>query len=334
MMTVVRNDGVMNMKLPSFRLAAIDSLSHSLLVINGASGEILSELLFPSGFTPIELAVSRDGKKVFLPGYDENGTGCLLMASISRNYLYHLPVSLPQPTQFTLSFDDCHVYFTDAENYLHQLNSTTLGLKTWGCPADAACVGLAADEAGVYSVWEHGGKGSLAIFNHHGQVLHEQLLPGIPTNITFDRRGHILIPVTSTDPTGEGIICFDFHSEPANRQLHSGFSQGRYIMYTREMSNGPAYPCNVTLSSERNMVYIVNEESEAIAMINLSPPTLLGQIFIGRPISYLHLLPGGTWGIASGHMTPCLLLIDLLAGNVAFISDSARLLMGYIAVLP
>jgi len=314
-----------------YQLLVIDDTTHSLLLVDSPNGEIIAEIPYPSGLTPTELFLTPDLKKAYLPAVGKSGGGALLVANLAQKSLYRLPIKLPQPIQFTLSPDGTLAYFSDPDGTLYVLGIPTLSLKSLGNPAKATCVGLAADQNAVYSVWELNDQGTLAVFNLNGQLLAEHILPGIPTNITLDACGHIFIPFTTTHFTIEGVICFnkimiDDHT-PA-------VIAAERCIYPYTTSPSAAYPCHVATWPDEHLAYVVNEESSSITVIDSHTAAIIRHIEIGRSISCLHILPGGEFGIGTSHIFADLSMIDLRNGRLLATTDTKRELLAYIAVIP
>lgn len=315
----------------SYQLLAMDALAHSLLLINGSTGQIITELPYPADLSPIDLAVTADGSKAYIPA-DANGEGILLVSNLRQQSLYRLPLAMPSPSQFALSPDGQSAFVATAEGSLHRLDLVSLSVTPCGTPGapDTYCVGIQADTTALYSIWEHSGGGTFAAFDQQGHLLFEQALPGIPTNLTLDAHGHFIIPFTSESASGEGVFLMGKSLETA------AIAATATILYCNcPGSSIPcAYPSHAAFSPDGQTAYIVNEESASITAIDIPTATVTGRIPIGRSISCLHLLPGGDFAIASSHMFADLSLIDLVNGRLLSITDMQHEFLGYIAVLP
>lgn len=321
--------GVMNMKLPPFQLAALDMTAGMLLVFDGPSGKILTEIPYPKGFTPMELAVHPFEEKIFLPSNGEKGMGALFIAHLGKGYLYQLPLVFPFFSQFALAPDASAAYFADGGGQLYQLDLHTAALTPWGRTECACCVGLAAGTDAVYTVWEYGNRGFLAIFDPLGNLCSQHLLPAIPTNIRISRKGHLLIPVTSNEPIGEGLLHIKVSPGDNRRPI-----QVHYFMYTDKVSLNTAYPCYVALSPEEHLIYLVNEDLPSIALLDLEKQLLLRQIRTPYALTCLQVLPEGAYCLAASFDSPELLLMDLLDGSLVCTTHIGRKLLPYIAILP
>lgn len=319
------------MEILPYELLILDDTSHSLLLIDGPSGKILSEVPYPAGFTPTELALSPDQTKAYIPAVGSKDNGAILVANLAQKSIYRLPIKIPQPTQFTLSPDGIWAYFSDPNGMLYALDMQTMALQCWGTPGKAACVGLAADQNGVYSVWEHDEQGSLAMFNLSGQLLTEHTIPGIPTNITLDACGHIYIPFTTTNFSVEGIIFFNKVMDDTHTPI---ISNAQRCIYPYSTSPSAAYPSHVATWPSDHLAYVVNEENASITVIDSSTAAIIRHIEIGRSISCLHILPGGKLGIATSHIFADLCMIDLENGRLLSTTDTNRELLGYMAIIP
>lgn len=84
----------------------MDSATHAVIIADGPSGEILSELSFAATLTPTELAVTPDYTKAYLPCAGTNGKNSLLAVNLTSMSLYSLPLDIPYPAQFVLAEAD------------------------------------------------------------------------------------------------------------------------------------------------------------------------------------------------------------------------------------
>jgi DNA-binding beta-propeller fold protein YncE len=314
-----------------YKLVVIDDTSHALLLVDSPNGEIIAEMSYPVGFSPTELAISPDLTKAYLPVVGSNGSGGLFVANLTQKSIYRLPMKIPQPIQFTLAPDGIWAYLVDPAGMLYALDIPSMSLKNLGNPANAACVGLAADHIAVYSVWEHSDHGSLAVFLRDGQLLYEHTLPGIPTNITLDNCGHIFIPFTSANFTIEGVVLFN-RTIAADNTLTVSVAQR--CIYPYSTSPSAAYPSHVAAYPDDHIAYVVNEENASITVIDSNTAAIIRHIEIGRSISCLHILPGGQFGIATSHIFSDLCMIDLHNNLLLSTTNTERELLGYLAVIP
>jgi len=314
-----------------YQLLVIDDTTHSLLLVDSPNGEIIAEIPYPSGFTPTELFLSPDLTKAYMPAIGKSGSGALLVANLAQRSIYRLPMKLPQPIQFTLAPDGISAYLSDLDGKLYALDISTMSLSSWGNPAKATCVGLAADHDAIYSVWELEDQGTLAVFNPRGELITEHTLPGIPTNITLDACGHIFIPFTTTNFTIEGVMCFNKTRLDDNTPA---VITGDRCIYPYSTSPSAAYPSHVATWPDEHLAYVVNEESSSITVIDSNTAAIIRHIDIGRSISCLHILPGGEFGIATSHIFADLSMIDLRNGRLLATTDTKRELLAYIAVIP
>jgi len=313
-----------------YQLVVIDHTTRALLLVDN-SGEIIAQISYPAGCTPTELVLAPDQITVYLPIIDASDNGGLFIANLKQQSIYRLPMKLPQPIQFTLSPDGIYAYLADPAGMLYSLTINTMSLKSWGTPAKACCVGLSSDRMAVYGVWEHGSGGSLAVFSLTGELLIEHTLPGIPTNITLDNEGHILIPFTTSTFTIEGVICFN---RVLNQDHTLAILPSQRCIYPYSTSPSAAYPSHIATCSNEHIAYVVNEENDSITVIDSHTAAIIRHIKLGRSISCLHILPGAQFGIGTSHILGDLSLIDLHNGRLLSVTDTKRELLGYIAVLP
>ncbi len=315
----------------SYKILALDAANHSLLLINGPTGEILKELPYPAKFTPLDLSITPDFSKAFLPMSGGNNTGALFIANLTSLSLYGLPFDIPHPSQFAFAPSTNSVYIVDPTGMLYAIDTVTMAVTPWGKPESekTACAGLAADGSAIYSVWEHNDTGTLAVFSPKGELTYEYQLPGIPTNIILSHHDHIIVPFTTTNFTNEGVAIFDKKQDGVSAAITL-----KSCIYTNTLSPYTTYPSHVATNPDEHIAYIVNEESASITVIDLETTSINRHIPLGRSISCLHILPGGQFAIASSHMFADLSLIDLVNGRLLSVTDSPREILGFIAVMP
>lgn len=319
------------MEIQPYQLVVIDDTTHALLLVDGQQGEIIAEMPYPPEYTPTELLLSSDQSKVYMPVVKTNGKGALFVGNLEQKSVYRLPIELPPPTQFTLAPKGNYAYIADPNGGLYSLTIPSMSLTAWGNPAEAACVGLAADHDAIYSVWEHDNQGTLAVFSPAGQLLQEYSLPGIPTNVILHGDEHILVPFTSTTFTLEGIMIFTIikatETTPASMTSQS-------CLYPKNKTSCPAYPSHIAASPNEQTAYVVNEESASITVIDLTTASISRLIELNRSISCLHIVPGSQLAIATSHIFADLSMIDLANGRLLSVTDTERELLGYITIVP
>jgi len=314
----------------SYRFIVLDDTTHSLLLVDGPTGDIIAEIPYPPECTPTELTLTPNLAKVYIPATNKQGDGVLFVASLAEKSIYRLPITMPQPIQFALSPDATCAYIADPDGGLYMLEFATMSLKNLGNRTNSSCVGLVADSTALYSVWE-GESGILAVHTATGEFLSEHILTGIPTNITLDACGHIFIPFTTTNFTIEGILFFN--RIMTDNQTPAVVATHRCI-YPYSTSPSAAYPSHVATWKDEPIAYVVNEENASITVINSQTAAIIRHIEIGRSISCLHILPGGQFGIATSHILSDLCLIDLQNSRLLSTTDTKRQLLGYIGIIP
>lgn len=317
------------MKLPPFRLAAVDIKARSLVLFDGCTGALLTERFLPEGFFPLELTGLSAGHRAFLAGQQNKDGSSLFVLQGAKGYAYQLPLALPVISQLTAAQNGHLLYFVDNNNRLYKLDTRTLCLQAWGQSEQGHCVGLAADDWGIYTLWEYQQHGFLTVFHAEGSLLWQLPLPGIPTHITIHPQGSLLIPLTSSDSIGEGLLRIN--KKMINNSPY--WSECDYFLYNQEVSTALAYPCHMALAPEEHLLYLVNEELGSIAILDLDKGKLLRHIKTEKALRCLYLLPGGDIGLASC-LDSELLLVDLLAGQVLFSTQLNRTLLPYLLVLP
>lgn len=316
------------MESASYHLLLLDAAAHSVLIADGLQGKILLELPYPAACTPAGLSLTADCSKAFLPAVDDNGAGMLYVVNLAGQSLYRLPLTLPHPLQFALQSDGSRAYLADPSGSLYCLNTVTLSLSCWGRSADTGCVGLAVGGDFLYTAWERADGGVIGIFDPQGQMTAEYPVPGIPTNILFDKHSRVIVPFTATESVGEGILIVD-------RSKQEVVEPTTVIIQCSHRTKGlRAYPCHAALSPDGCTAYIANEDSGSITLADLSNGTVTGYIPVGRSISSLHLLPDSRFAVASSNMFADLCLIDLVNRRLLSYTATDREILGFIAVVP
>lgn len=316
------------MEMAPFKLLAIDDSSHTLLLVDGPTGEIVSEMAYNIDYTPISLVVTPDYSKAYMPAVSTLGKGALFAINLKSKSLYCLPIELPHPMQFTLAPDSHTAYFAAPNGFIYCLDTTTLTLSKVGqsVSENFTCVGLVADNEKIYSAWESDIGGVVAVFDHSGRLLDEHLVNGIPTNIIADKRGLVSVPFTTAGAGSEGIVVFG--------GLRSGLPASLTIQCPACTKGHRAYPCYAAVTPDQRSVYIVNEDSGSVTVADLLNATAVDCFSIGQSISSLHILPDSRFALASSNMFGNLALIDLVNGRLLSFTESQREILSCIAVLP
>lgn len=315
-----------------FRILAIDALHKTIFCASGQDGAIIWEIPYPENYTPTELTVDTAAARAYLPAVDTAGSGKLFCVDLTAKSLTDLPLSLPHPLQFALQPENQTAYMVDAQNTLHAINLTDMTITAWGRPEgeNIACVGLAADSNGLYAAWEEGQSGMAAAFSLDGKLQYQYELPGIPTNIVVGSDGLILVPFTTANYAKEGLIIIKQNTPAEN---NPAVITTKCCLCTNSATPYAIYPSHAAVAPDGHAVYIVNEESASLTVFDLKTGKITGHIPVGRSISYLHILPGGKFGLASSHMFADLCLIDLVNGKLLSTTNTNREILGYIAVL-
>ncbi|MEG6584330.1 YncE family protein [Dendrosporobacter sp. 1207_IL3150] len=309
-----------------YKMLAVDAAAHTLLLIDGENGEILSEMSYPDTCVPTALVLAPEANKAFLPAAGTNGSGSLFIANLTNFTLYRLPMEIPHPSQFAITPCGTKAYLVDPGGTLYQVNTTEMTLTMLGQPENAACVGILADDKFIYTAWEHKNGGSIATFDCNGQLISEYSMPGIPTNITINKE-RILIPFTATSFTGEGLAVFD-------KSLGDDLTPTVITIQCPMRTTGlKAYPCSVTVAPDDCTAYVINEDSGSITIIDLSTSSITGHIALGRSISNLYILPDSRFAIATSNMFADLTLIDLVNERVLSVAASNQEILNYLAIL-
>jgi DNA-binding beta-propeller fold protein YncE len=308
-----------------FTLLAIDALSHAVLIVDGPSGEILTELPLPRGFSAIDLAVSADGSTAYISLGRDDGTGSLRLLDLKSHTLDSSSPLIPYPAKFCLAPIGQTVYLTDRSGALFAFALGTSSLTAWNKPPDAGlCAGLACDGEALYGVWENAGGGVLASFDRQGGRVAEHAIGGIPTNLILDR-GLLFVPFTASAFSGEGI-CF----------LAPKQNDGPCAVVTFQCSRcsavAKAYPVHVTVDPDKQVAYVACEDNATVAVVDIAGARLLASIPLGRSVSRLALLPDRRFAVASSNMFADLCLVDLVNKRPLSFTATKRELLAPLAV--
>lgn len=312
----------------SYKILAVDATTHAVIIADGPSGEILTELSFAPELTPTELAVTPDYTKAYLPCAATNGKNSVLTVNLTSLALYSLPITIPYPAQFILAESEAATaYFAEPGGNLHRLDLTTMSTQLLGAPAvKASCVGLAADKAAIYTAWEHGAGGTVMELNADGSIAWQYDIAGIPTNIIL-AGSRLIVPFTSTAFTGEGVALFDLNKKRPSPTVVT-------IQCPSCPSGLAAYPCHAAVADDHCTAYIVNEDGASIFVIDLETAQVIDRLPIGRSLSRLYLIPDSQLAIGTSNLFADLSLIDLTGGPLLAVTNTKRQLLSNIAILP
>lgn len=316
------------MDIVPFNLLVLEASSHTLLLIDGPSGEALAKMAYPPQYTPTGLAVTSDLSKAYIPAVGVDGTGALFAANLKTYSLYRLPLELPHPMQFTLAPDDITVYFTAPDGVLYILNTISLTLTSCGQAGNdtCTCVGLAANAENIYSAWELEAGGIIATFSLEGRLTGEYPIQGLPTNIVYDKTGLVMVPFTSDGASGEGLFVFreQKNKPPAVLTIQCPVcAQGNRV-----------YPCHAAAAPDGQTAYVVNEDSGSVTIFDLINAVVVDYFSIGRSISTINLLPDSRFAVASSNMFGNLVLLDLVNGRPLSFTEDGIEILSPITVLP
>lgn len=318
------------METASYALVAIDALAHTVVLADGATGDIIAETPYPPECIPTDLVLSAAGDRAYMP-VAAHGSGAIFMLNLANTSLYRLPFTIPQPAQFALRAGSGMAFVAGSDGDLYAVDMVAMTVSPWGRSQapDVACSGLKADGDMVYSVWEQADGGFFAAFDGDGRVMAQLSLDGIPTNIILGSR-HVLIPFTGS--AGEGLYILD-------RPSATG---GLFVLRTLAITaggghkqDGPAvYPSHAAVAADDRTAYVVNEESADITIVDLDMAACTGHIALPRSVSCLYMLPEEDLAIASSHILGDLCRLDLRSGRLLAATACSRDFLVYIAVLP
>lgn len=307
---------------------AVDATTHAIIIADGPSGEILTELSFSPELTPTELTITPDYTKAYLPCASTSGRNSMLAVNLASLALYSLPLTIPYPAQFVLpATDTTTAYLAEPCGNLHCLDLTTMSTKMLGAPAaKASCVGLAADGESVYTAWEHNSGGTVMELGIDGTIAWEYDMAGIPTNIIL-AGNRLIVPFTNTAFTGEGVALFNVSQKRSSPAV-----------VTIQCSSCPtglaAYPCHAAVAADNKTAYIVNEDGASIFVIDLETAQIIDRLTIGRSLSRLYLIPNSQFALGTSNLFADLCLLDLDSGRLLAVTNTKRQLLSTIAILP
>lgn len=307
-------------------LVLIDSSRHRLLLSEAYSGKILKEQRYPPTYIPLGIFRPVAAQHAFLPCRWQQ-QGKLLHIELPSLTIRELPVTLPPPLQFTLLPNLAAAYLLAQDYTLYRLNlfdytCCPIGQQT---ASEAHCSGLCSQDPYIYSCWQHAKADVLLAVTATGEMIQEYVLPGAPTHMQLTENRLYISFTRSTHPE-EGVTVLSVH--PDTGYLTPLFT----VAY-----NNPAlslYPCYSTLSADKKILYVINEDAASITMIDPLQPVILGAMSTGRSLSTLSLLPDSTLAVATSHMFADLSLLDLTNQRLLSITAFPYELSGNLLVLP
>lgn len=310
-----------------YKILAVDDAAHAIIIADGVSGEILTELNFNPELTPTELAVTPDLTKAYLPCVNTNGQNSILTVNLTSLATYALPLSIPYPAQFSLSAENPGTaYLAEPCGNLHRLDLTTMSSQLLGAPAaKASCVGLAVDSEKIYTAWEHSAGGTVMELDLTGNLSWQYDIGGIPTNVILGGN-RLIVPFTNTAFTGEGIAFFNLSKKRPSPTVVT-------IQCPICPSGLATYPCHAAIADNQT-AYIVNEDGASIFRIDLETAQITDRLPIGKSLSRLYLIPDSKLALGTSNLFGDLSLIDLAAGSLIAVTSTERQLLSTIAVLP
>lgn len=307
-----------------FQVLIADYASHAILLADVPTGEILSEIPYSASIKPVAILVTEDKKTAYIPAAKSGGSGLLFALSLETLSLYQLPVEMPHPIQFALAPGGKRAYLAGPDSTLYGLDLMSMELTTWGhMPEDCTCVGIAANDNGIYTVWEHVAGGTLAIFSRQGRLQVQHPFVGTPTSLTLTKQGLLIIPYTSAY-AGEGVTLFSADS-------NSGDCPAAVTLQCSHCARGVrAYPNHAVVSPDETILYVVNEDSSSLAIINLPQASVSGCIPIGHSLSQIAVSADGRFAVGASNAFADLCLIDLVNRRLLSLTNTSRELSGFI----
>lgn len=301
---------------------SISLSSQKVYLVENKSGNTTEIFSYPSSMSPAALSVDSSRTKAVLTLTEENGRGGIYIIHLNNLKAYRLPVKIPAPLQFTLAPDGKSAYFISGGAALYHLDITALSCKLLAQGEDAVCSGIVFENGRLYTIWESGGKGIATIFSSDGEILQENEISGIPTNLAVTG-GQMIITFTESDPYGEGVVFLPEEGEPAYLTIQSHVTP--YMPHI--------YPCSITLNRQADLGYVVHEDGGLISILDPINRAVHKTFNIGRSITCLHLLPDERFAIATSNMFADLSLIDLVNCKLIAISDSSEELSSLLAMV-
>jgi DNA-binding beta-propeller fold protein YncE len=314
------------MEIGPFKLLVLDALSHAALIADGPSGEILTEIPLPRGFSAVALTVSTDFQTAYISLGSDDGTGSLRLLDLKSRTLDSSSPLIPYPAQFCLAPAGESVYLADRSGALYALALGTSSLAAWKKPAGAGrCAGLACDGEELYGAWETAAGGILAGFDRQGNSIAEHAIGGIPTNLIADR-GQLFVPFTASAFSGEGVCFF-------SPKQNDGPCAVVALQCSRCCAVAKAYPIHVAVDRQGQVAYVACEDNATIGVIDLASARLLASIPLGRSVSRLTLLPDSRFAVGSSNMFADLCLVDLVNKRLLSFTATKREILSPLAII-
>ena len=304
------------MLLPPCRLAVFDCTDNTLLLLDTASGAVLTRRPLPHTHRPLSLLATDRGIFFFANGKTDGSLYELRHSTWARR-----PVTLPTMTAVCLAPNENACYLASARHTLYRLDLasdrlTALGSSPYPCRALAYGAHLA-------SVWETSDGTVCAIHNKDATMRSEHRLDGtVPTGTMTDTR--LLLPFSNGKECGEGLHIIKTDA--------STFSVRTISLKPPSMRGITADPYSVL--SLDDTIFLIGESTGTVTKIDARTGNITGAYTLGRSISHLYLLPDKRFAIATSNMFADLTLIDLVNEKLLSISICSHELFHQLAVLP
>ncbi|MDL2281045.1 hypothetical protein LJC10_04225 [Selenomonadales bacterium OttesenSCG-928-I06] len=320
------------MQAINYKMIVIDSESHSLLLIDGETNEILSELSYPREYTPTDIVLNKDSSIAYVPTVGTKKEHVIFKISIKdfKMSLDILPITVPYPFQFALEEREnkSSAYIAEPNGSLYRVDLGNFNITKLALPLNkVSCVGLATSNNLIFSAFEHSAGGTLTAFDYEGSISFQYDIPSIPTNIVITKKGKLIIPFTNTAFTGEGIAIFEAALDVVKAPK----------VITLQCPSCPNalsfYPCHAAITPNDKTAYIVAEDSASILVVDLDLGIIKDRLVIGRSISRLYLIADTSFAIATSYLFSDLCLIDLRNGQLTATSSNDRQFLSSIAIL-
>lgn len=307
-----------------FWLVLADIGSHTFLLVDGPSSEILAELPYPPPYAP-QGFIPADAGAIYIPAAAGGKPGAVFKLDLSACTLQSLTAALPpRPLVGAWARDTSLLYVATADRGLWALDPSSQRLDPVKTAAGGTFAGLIAVDGLIYAALEyHSGGGALLAMDNTGRTTALWDIAGTPTNLHLAPDGKsLLMPFTATAFTGEGVALFPLGEDglptaPAIIHIQCSSTVGLH-----------AYPCYVAFAPNGRTAYVVNEDCATLSVLNLASRAAVGCIPLGRSISELHLCPDGRLAFATSHQFADITIIDLVNNRPLATSTMAREIYG------
>jgi hypothetical protein len=210
----------------------------------------------------------------------------------------------------------------DLAGNLYTLNTATLAVTAWKTNVDnLACVGLAATQENILSLWEDSSNGLLSVMDTAGEIVHEYRLPGVPTALAVDASGLAYVSLVGKD-NQLGLAVIGKEAEDLQQAA---------LKLTCPLCQGPlsGYPIDLALND--NTIYLITEEG-SLTIIDKTAMQATKHTTLGQSLDAITLLPNDRQALGLSVMKGNLAMVDLAAGRITALTATSHYL-GPVAVI-